>query len=309
MNLRSVNLNLLPLLQALLREESIGRAGLAVGLSQPAMSEALAKLRTILQDPLLVRVGRSMELTPRAREIQDEVDHICATISSVLRPAVFDPTVAVESFTIAAPDYLAQAATAHFQQRISVEGPGVRVRFVDVSGRLPSLMRSGDIDLAVCGDFDIWPELASRFLFTDRVVCVVSRRHPLATRERITLDEARQLASIGYARDPRNLDQFDTGVPGFNLTAQVSTSRFLDAVLIAAASELAAQVPESLVASARKLVDFAVLELEGGQAGFKTSMFWPHAQTHSQAHMWLRTFTIDCMRTALPAHFEAPQAT
>lgn len=300
MNLRSVNLNLFPLLQALLREESVGRAAASVGLSQPAMSEALTKLRALLSDPLLVRVGRTMELTPRAQQLQEEVDFICTRLGAVLRPASFDPKTAREIFTIAAPDYLAQAVTPLFLRRITDVAPGIKIRFVDISGRLPGLVRQGDIDLAVCGDFEIWPELASQYLFTDRVVCVVSKHHQLAHSRRISIDEARKLVSIGYTRDPQDLDQLDTGVPGLDFETQVSTNRFFDAVLIASQSDLAAQVPASLVASVKGLVDVSALELDDSRTHFRTSLFWSRAKTHALEHQWLRAFTIDCFQAALP---------
>ena len=80
MSIRSINLNLIPILQALLKEESVAKAAIQVNLSQPAMSGALARLRLILDDPLLVRVGRSMRLTPRAERLRRQLDEICGQV-------------------------------------------------------------------------------------------------------------------------------------------------------------------------------------------------------------------------------------
>ncbi len=107
MSARSTNLNLIPILRALLNEQSVVGAAKEVSLSQPAVSGALARLREVLDDPLLVRVGRSMRLTPRAQSMRPQMEQICAEIERLFQERSFDPATADNYFVIAAPDYLA----------------------------------------------------------------------------------------------------------------------------------------------------------------------------------------------------------
>src|SRR5690348_1345902 len=106
MNLRSVDLNLLVVLDALLTERSVSRAGQRLGLSQPAVSAALTRLRALFGDPLLVRAGRGLALTRPAEDLIAPVREILTHIEQTLveRPA-FDPTRDVRSFAISASDY------------------------------------------------------------------------------------------------------------------------------------------------------------------------------------------------------------
>ena len=106
MAIRSKNLNLIPILQALLNEASVARAANQIGLSQPAMSGALARLRELLNDPLLVRAGRSMQLTPRALRMRKLLEEVCAQIELLFQPESFDPSTAKINFRVAAPDYI-----------------------------------------------------------------------------------------------------------------------------------------------------------------------------------------------------------
>ncbi len=94
MAIRTKNLNLIPLLQALLRTGSVAQSAAEIGLSQPAMSGALARLRILLDDPLLVRVGRTMRLTPRAVRMREQLDEICDCIEQFFQPEAFDPSTA-----------------------------------------------------------------------------------------------------------------------------------------------------------------------------------------------------------------------
>ena len=159
MTLRSQNLNLIPILQALLHAEGVVGAAHDVHLAQPTVSGALARLREALDDPILVRVGRGMRLTPRAQQLRAQVDKICADIDLLFQPHTFDPTAAEHDFVIAAPDHLAYLLSKALIARLPYEAPGVRIRFVDVPLNLADLLHDGTVDLGVAGNFGIWPSV------------------------------------------------------------------------------------------------------------------------------------------------------
>src|SRR4051812_11588011 len=124
MNLSQVDLNLLVALDALLSERNVTRAGERVGLSQPAMSSALSRLRRLFQDELLVREGRVYELTLLAQELRDPLQNILEMIDQTIekKPA-FDPAVDKRTFTIVASDHMAFLVLQPLVRRLTMEAP------------------------------------------------------------------------------------------------------------------------------------------------------------------------------------------
>lgn len=298
MSVRSINLNLIPILQALLREESVARAADQVGLSQPAMSGALARLRDILNDPLLVRVGRSMRLTPRAERMRKQLDQICGDIERLFQPESFDPATAELDFIVAAPDYVVFLLSGALLARLGEQAPGIRIRFVDVPADLPNWMEESTIDLAVCGSFGFWPDLKYERLFRDRVVAAVSQDHPLLARERITSADLMAYPSLNYDTrftSSKREKKLMTGLPSLDWTPQITTSQFTDAVLLAAGSLTVARSPASIVGRLSELLPLATLELSDEETEFDTGMFWAPVLQDTQEHVWLRNLVRECL--------------
>lgn len=183
MSLRSVNLNLLPVLSSLLHERNVSRAAAAVGMSQPAASRALSQLRAILDDPLLVPSGRGLERTARADAMLDTVDRLCREMDALWRPGSFDPGSLKREFVLASADYAPIIMSPPLLPRLMAEAPGVSLRFTD-------LVPSPTVSVPRGVDFVVVPRLAldahlsksggHAFLFADEFVPVVSAGHPLA---------------------------------------------------------------------------------------------------------------------------------
>lgn len=297
MAIRSKNLNLIPILQALLKHGSVARASAQVGLSQPAMSGALARLRVLLNDPLLVRVGRTMRLTPRARRMRKQLDDVCAQLELFFQPERFVPATAQHSFVIAAPDYNALLLSGMLVTRLHTEAPGIRVRFVDVPYDLPNWLQESTIDLAVCGDFGLWSGLRREHLFWNRIVAAVAKGHPLLKRARVTTDDLREYPSLHYnssfAAHMRGA-QVITGIPSLDWTSQIVTSQFTDALLIAVKSQVVARAPATLVEQLSEFLPLVTIELSGERTGVDETMFWAPINDEAQEHIWLRTLVKEC---------------
>jgi DNA-binding transcriptional LysR family regulator len=298
MSLRSINWNLIPVLQALLREESVAKAALQVGLSQPAMSGALARLREHLNDPILVRVGRSMRLTPRAQRMRPQLDLICGQVEVLLQPERFDPSTAEHSFIIAAPDYIVFLMSGVLLGRLRQEAPGIRIRFVDVPIDLTEWLEKGEIDLAVCANFGVWTGLRFDHLFLDRIVAAVSTTHPLRERSRVTsadLLDYPSLNSFSAVPTAERDAKFITGIPSLDWPSQVSSAHLTNAAILAAESPTVARVPASLVDHLAKILPLASVELSGEVSEFDTGMFWAAIQHEALEHMWLRQVVKECL--------------
>jgi DNA-binding transcriptional LysR family regulator len=300
MAIRNKNLNLLPILQSLLNEESVVRAADAMGLSQPAMSGALARLRELLNDPLLVRSGRTMQLTPRARELRAQVDTLCAQINVVFQPDRFDPLTAKESFRVAAPDYLAFQLTRFLLPLLAERAPGIHIQIVDVPGDLPLWMESRNIDLAVCGEFGFWPELRRELLFRERYVAALSLDHPLSARESVSSNELLAFPSPSVVFDPglsksHHDRHWVTGLRSLDFISQVTSMSQFIAVLLAAEMPNVARAPASMVEQLSGILPLKLLDISDEDASFDTCAFWTTLTDQSISHMWLRRMIRDCL--------------
>jgi DNA-binding transcriptional LysR family regulator len=309
--IRTKNLNLIPLLQMLLKEVSVAKAANQIGLSQPAMSGALARLRVLLDDPLLVRVGRTMRLTPRALRMRKQLDEVCAQIELFFQPERFDPATAEDSFVIAAPDYNALLLSGALGTRLRTEAPGIRLRFVDVPYDLPNWLEDSTIDLAVCGDFKLWPELRHEHLFWNRIVAAVAKDHPLLKRSRVTLNDLREFPTLDYdtssfsaaARGTKVI----TGIPSLDWTSQITTGQFTDGVLLAVHSQVVARAPATLVERLSELLPIVAIELSGDEPGVDETMFWTAIHDEAQEHVWLRTLVKECLAPPAQVNISKPK--
>jgi DNA-binding transcriptional LysR family regulator len=291
LSVHSTNLNLLPILRALLREESVAGAAKQVSLSQPAVSGALARLRESFDDPLLVRVGRSMRLTPRAQGMRAQVEQICSEIEQLFEPETFDPATADNYFVIAAPDYLAFLLSKALLARLRDEAPRVRVRFVEVPINLPDLLHDCTVDLGVCGNFAMWPDLTYQSVFRERFVAAVARDHPLVGKRRVTSADLLKYGGVSFntgVTSSKQETKVVTGVPSLDWTSQISLGQFTDAVLLAVESQFVARAPASLVEHLGAILPLAAVQLTGEEDEVDTGMFWAQVQHHGPEHVWLR---------------------
>ena len=139
MNISTFDLNLLRVLDALLRERNVSRAAERLSLSQPAVSNALNRLRDLLDDPLLVRVGRSMQPTPRALALEVPIRDVLQRIEeSLSADAPFDPASSRQRFRIAVTDYVELILMPRLLKLLAERAPGVQIDIQHLSPTLPA---------------------------------------------------------------------------------------------------------------------------------------------------------------------------
>jgi DNA-binding transcriptional LysR family regulator len=184
MSLRSVNLNLIPILRALLRFQNVSHAAASVSLSQPTVSQALAQLRDILGDQLLVRAGQKLELTPYARDLIGPVEAACEALEAVLQAPSFEPAQAQRVFTIAAPDHITVLVAPPLIKLLRRTAPGITPHFIAFSNDVGERHRRGEVDLVVMPrpvvDLFGHAELRIAHFYNEEFVHAVSATHPLA---------------------------------------------------------------------------------------------------------------------------------
>ena len=176
-DLRRIDLNLLVILDALLGEQHVTRAAERLHLSQPAVSHALARLRDLLGDPLLVRAGSGLVPTARALELAAPLADILAQVQSLLAPNTFDPASARRTFRLAMSDYGAAIILPGLIRTLRTEAPGIDLQISHASreGMVEGLL-NGDIDLAAGVLPELPGELRSTPLFEERYVCLLDRQ-------------------------------------------------------------------------------------------------------------------------------------
>jgi DNA-binding transcriptional LysR family regulator len=175
-NLRTVDLNLLVVLDALLTERQVSRAALRLNMSQPAVSHALARLRVLLADPLFTRHGGGLAPTVRALELSQPLSEALAQIRAVLGPDGFDPAQSRHAFRLAMSDYGANIILPDLVGRLRKRAPGIDLSITQLSreGMIAGVV-DGDIDLGL-GVFPHLPaQIHAELLFSDQYVCLLDR--------------------------------------------------------------------------------------------------------------------------------------
>lgn len=180
-NLNGLDLNLLPPLEALLRHRSVTLAALDAGMSQPAMSRALGRLRLIFDDPLLVRGGKGLVLTPKAMEIVASLRPALDRLKDVFQAPSFDPKTARRTIRFASSDIHNTLLFPTFLRNLAEQAPGLEVVCEPYGSDLIARMTSGDLDFAFALDTSPLPAGAkSIHLGHDELALVMGRHHPMA---------------------------------------------------------------------------------------------------------------------------------
>ena len=181
MIIRPFDANLLLTLTILLQTQSVSRTAKRLGLSQPKVSRALAELRQMLADPLLVRSGGRMTLTQRGVELAAPLEKWMAATSTLLKPANFVPAELGRGFRIAATDYGMLSVISPVLPDITDAAPNCRLDVSGYSEEMFKKLASGEIDLIIYG---FKPDMAvthARHLFSETQSLIVRKNHPLAS--------------------------------------------------------------------------------------------------------------------------------
>jgi DNA-binding transcriptional LysR family regulator len=290
--LSGIDLNLLVALGALLEERSVTRAGKRLGLSQPTMSHALARLRALFDDPLFVRTGHRLALTPRAEALAGPVAAVLADLERALSAgASFDACSSTMTFRLAATDYSETVLLPGLLERLSTRAPGVAVA-VRSLGELPSAgLESGRIDGVVGPAFMDLPEgLYRQPLFDDDFVCIARRRHPFIDGA-LPMDAFIRAGHVVITLRPGTRGALDEllAARGVRRTVALRVPHFLIAPLAVAHSDLIATVARRVAEAMAVPLGLQVLPHPCPPPPFGVVQVW-HERTHrSPAHRWFRS--------------------
>jgi DNA-binding transcriptional LysR family regulator len=289
--LASIDLNLLVALDALLRDANVTAAGRRIGLSQSAMSHALARLRDVLGDPLLVREGRMMRTTAFAERIALRVRHLIGDIeATLLAHKSFDPETATRTFRIATNDYCGAVLMPDALARIRRSAPGLAVELHAYRGRAPvQELARGEIDVAVGIFLDSDAGLERRVLFEENFRCLVRKGHP-RVRERLTLQRFLELDHVLVTSPDYGPGVVDMALAKRGLRRRVvaRVPHFLVAPALVARTDLVVTLPTRVARLAADAHGLRMLAPPLDLPPFAVQMVWHVIAKDDTASHWLR---------------------
>lgn len=300
MNLRQIDLNLLVIFDALMREKNVTRAALHIGVTQPAVSNALNRLRHLFKDELLVRTPAGMEPTQRAEELGPAVEQILRAINGLVdNPHRFDPQTADLTFQIRISDVLALLLLPQLTHRIAGEAPHVHIETVHLSPhRTVEALESGAIDLAISTGLHGSSAVHEQPLFDDRLVCLSRAGHPRVGTEPILEDflGSRHIRVAQSPVDDRFVDNWLTA-NGHRRQIGLTVPHWLSVPHVVRETDLIAVM--SRRAAMRFVQDPGIQQnpLPIPDCEFTWSMYWHKRHRTNPAQQWLRSHVTD---TAAP---------
>lgn len=288
--MESSDLGLLVSLDALLQEGSVTGAARRVGLSTPAMSHALARIRERLGDPILVRAGRGMLLTPRALTLKPRVRNAVAEAQRALEPE--RPFVAAElsrAFVVHATDYVLTILGGAVDRILREESPQVSIRFVPNTPDDAASLRDQGSDLAVGIYGDLPQEMRNRQLLTDRFVAVVRKGHPAAA-GRFTLEQFVKLPHVQVAPRGKPGGYIDDVLHarGLERTVARAVPYFLAALQLTSETDYVLAVSERIAKRYEVSLGLALLEVPLKLQPYALSLVWHPRVDSDPAHRFLR---------------------
>jgi DNA-binding transcriptional LysR family regulator len=289
--LGAVDLNLLVVFDAIMRERSVTRAGQLLGLSQPAMSHALTRLRHVLKDDLFVRSPTGMMPTPRAEELTTPIRVALDGLQQSLEPVEFEVSKATKTFLIAVDNYSAVVLVAPIAAHVARIAPGITLDFRPRGTlNIPELLDRSELDLAI-GPFEAQGERFSlKRLLQDQFVVVLRKDHPAAEARKLSMEKLANQPQLEISSAQFGTDLADDTMKPKGARRSAMRAPFLSAASILATSDLVSLLPlnvaKSMIKSRSNHLVFR--RLPRTPKPIEAAMIWPRRLDNQPAHAWLR---------------------
>lgn len=300
-SLSRFDLNLLLVLDALLTEQSVTKAAKRLFVSQPAVSGSLHRLREIFDDELLVRVGRQMELTARAKSLAKPVRDALVNIHQVLNLREdFEPATARRTFRIAMSDYCAITLMPRLVRRLAVEAPGLGFVVEPVGPESFPRLEGGALDLCAMPDerrslgAPAHPELLlDHPLYEDHFVCVVDAGHPVGDTLTLEAYESYPHANAFFGDDVPTIDAVAFEQAGISSAALVQVPNFSSLLFQLPGTHLIATVPSGVTTLLNTVIGLRSLPPPIELPILKENLIWHMRYEADPGHRWVRDVIIE----------------
>lgn len=298
MGFLTLDLNLLRVFDAVMTEQNLTRAAGHLAMTQPAVSNAIKRLRDRLGDELLIRTAYGVKPTPRAEALWPAVRRALADLEAAVTPESFDVSKAHATFRMAMADATAAFWLPSLMRSIESEAPGLNMRMVPLTTREPRpMLLRGDIDLAVGFFPGVAAQLSSETsspirherLYSGQYVCVMRKDHPLSKAE-LTVDEycAANHLLVSFSGRAHGLVDEALAQIGRERRILLTVNQFFTAGKVVASSDLITVLPRHLIASTGMTDALLSKELPFPLPAVHLDMLWHERDARSPAHQWLR---------------------
>lgn len=292
MNLSKVDLNLFIVFDAIYTEANLTRAGQIVGITQPAVSNALARLRETFNDPLFVRTAQGMVPTPMAQNIIGPVRNALSLLRvSVQESRTFNPLQANKTYRISMTDLTEEIILPPLFQRLRRQAPAVQIEsFLSKRRETTKELAAGRLDFAVDAPLNTDPQVRHVKLLSDRYVCALRKGHPLA-KDKLTLDEYMSLTHIHISSRRSGLGYVDLtlGKMGIQRKIALRSQHYLMASMVMQKTDMAMTVPERFARSH----DLHYVGVPVEVPAVETHLYWHESTDQDPANRWMREQMIE----------------
>lgn len=296
MNLKSLkqfDLNTLVTLKVLLDEKHVTHASDKLNLTQSAVSRTLSKLRDSLDDPILVKSGKHLVLTPKAERLQPLLESILQQISNLLEPEDFDPSKHSGTIRLATTDYGTHTLLPRLVPLLEEAAPNVQLSAVDWPSNLLIDLEQNKVDLIIGGTKTPPQDIFQRVVAHDQFQALVRKDHPFASG--ITLDDYLSLSHIMISPSGRGGSAIDEilATDGLKRNIAVRVPHFFAALEIIANTNYMILLPSHFIRRYADPEKFTTLEIPFDIPSMEISMFWHARMHHDPLHKWFRNFVFE----------------
>lgn len=300
MNLRSLDLNLLAVFDAILTEGNLTRASNKLGLSQPAMSNALSRLRQALDDPLFSRTAKGMMPTWRARLLAEPIRQALQLIQTGIRESMcFDCSTATRTFVIAVEDYGEVVVMPRFIDWLMRVAPGIQIKIrPEPGGALRADLNDGTVHLAMEYSYVRDEALEVQHVLDETFVPLVRRDHPIAG-DTLTVEQYIALPHVVFARKHTKGSMVDHELKKLGLTRKIALQvpHFLSMPLIVHNSDFVCTIPKRMADVYTEHFDLKAMKIPIEFPSVPLYLMWSKAMANDPGHQWLRqTFRELCQK-------------
>ncbi len=306
MNINRIDLNLLVYLDVLLRERNVTKAANHLGLSQPAMSNGLRRLRDLFEDPLLVRTSEGMTPTERALGLQPVIRDVLANVEKAVQPqSDFDPSASDRVYRIMASDYAEAVLFPQVLTRLRSEAPGVTLDIMTPSDVSFLDVEQGKVDMVI-NRFDSMPQsFHQTTLWKDSFSCMFSAENPI--KDRFSLEAYLQAQhvwvsktgmGVGVGVNPRDVQRLGwvdeaLAKQGKKRRISVFTRHYQAAMLLAEQKDLIVTIPSKAAKLHSHNSRVVIAEPPFEVPQFELKMAWSPLLQNNAAHQWMRRLIVD----------------
>lgn len=292
----SIDLNLLIVFDAVMHERNLTRAGRRLGLSQPATSHALSRLRHMLHDDLFIRTPEGMQPTPRAEQMAEPVRDALRVLSVTLEPEIFEPNDATRGFTLVVNNYAARAVVPILTRKVDDAAPNVSLEIKPL-GRLEVLdhLDGGSADIALSTLVDGGERFKCVRITDDDFVAVLDGAHPATRQPTLTHEALAEIPHIEVTSSGDNTNFVDEALEERGLARRIATRvPFVSVVLLLVGANRLTILPRRVATDLAQVCPLVVRDLPFASPRIVLSMIWHRRLDNHPAQRWLRDMIRGC---------------